>query len=107
MATSLPRSSESPALLSEAKSPEISPVAMKAAELENRRALSVSTNPNQILWVALTLTPGLGPTRARHLVGFFGSVEGVFNASLTELDRWLAHASRAVNRYGPFHRTGT
>jgi len=102
MATSLPRSSESPALLSEAKSPEISPVAMKAAELENRRALSVSTNPNQILWVALTLTP-----RARHLVGFFGSVEGVFNASLTELDRWLAHASRAVNRYGPFHRTGT
>jgi len=80
---------------------------MKAAELENRRALSVSTNPNQILWVALTLTPGLGPTRARHLVGFFGSVEGVFNASLTELDRWLAHASRAVNRYGPFHRTGT
>ena len=59
---------------------------MKAAELENRRALSVSTNPNQILWVALTLTPGLGPTRARHLVGFFGSVEGVFNASLTELE---------------------
>jgi len=65
MATSLPRSSESPALLSEAKSPEISPVAMKAAELENRRALSVSTNPNQILWVALTLTPGLGPTHVR------------------------------------------
>jgi hypothetical protein len=38
---------------------------MKAAELENRRALSVSTNPNQILWVALTLTPGLGPTHVR------------------------------------------
>ena len=37
-------------------------------------------------WVALTLTPGLGPTRARHLAEYFGSVEQVFHASLTSLE---------------------
>ncbi len=42
--------------------------------------------PSQLSWLALTLTPGLGPTRARRLVEFFGSVEGVFSASLTELE---------------------
>jgi DNA processing protein len=36
--------------------------------------------------MALTLTPGLGPTRARRLVEFFGSVEGVLKATLTELE---------------------
>jgi DNA processing protein len=41
---------------------------------------------NQILWLALTLTPGLGPTRSRRLVEFFGSVDRVFSASLTELE---------------------
>jgi len=38
------------------------------------------------LWLALTLTSGLGPTRAKRLVEFFGGVEGVFRASLTELE---------------------
>ena len=37
-------------------------------------------------WLALTLTPGLGPTKARRLVEFFGGVQGVFHASLTELE---------------------
>jgi DNA processing protein len=37
-------------------------------------------------WLALTLTPGLGPTRARRLVEHFGSVTAVFRASLTELE---------------------
>ena len=37
-------------------------------------------------WLALLLTPGLGPTRARKLVEFFGGIEGVFRASLTELE---------------------
>jgi DNA processing protein len=41
----------------------------------------------QILqWLALGLTPGLGPTRARRLVEHFGSVAAVFRASLTELE---------------------
>ncbi|MBZ5599899.1 MAG: DNA-processing protein DprA [Acidobacteriia bacterium] len=37
-------------------------------------------------WLALTLTPGLGPTKARHLVEHFGNVQAVFRASLTELE---------------------
>ena len=41
---------------------------------------------NQLLWLALTLTPGLGPTRSRRLVEFFGTVDRVFSASLTELE---------------------
>jgi len=37
-------------------------------------------------WLALSLTPGLGPARARKLVERFGSSEAVFRASLTELE---------------------
>ena len=37
-------------------------------------------------WMALALTPGLGPTKARRLVERFGSVQNVFNATLTELE---------------------
>jgi len=37
-------------------------------------------------WLALSLTPGLGPARARKLVQVFGSLDGVFRASLTELE---------------------
>lgn len=37
-------------------------------------------------WLAISLTPGLGPTRARKLVERFGSPEAVFRASLTELE---------------------
>lgn len=41
---------------------------------------------NLLEWLALSLTPGLGPTRARKLVEHFGSPEAVFRASLTELE---------------------
>src|ERR1035438_1799382 len=59
------------------------PVAIVAADPN----LAVSeANANQILWLALTLTPGLGPTRSRRLVEFFGSVDRAFQASLTELE---------------------
>jgi len=37
-------------------------------------------------WVALSLTPTLGPTRVRRLIEKFGGVEQVFRASLTELE---------------------
>jgi DNA processing protein len=37
-------------------------------------------------WLAISLTPGLGPTKARKLVEHFGSAEAVFHASLTELE---------------------
>jgi DNA processing protein len=49
------------------------------------------TNTNKdetrtLQWLALALTPGLGPGKARRLVEFFGSVEALFAASLTELE---------------------
>jgi DNA processing protein len=37
-------------------------------------------------WLALALTPGLGPTKARRVVEFFGGIRGVFAATLTELE---------------------
>ncbi|MGA8271666.1 MAG: DNA-processing protein DprA [Candidatus Sulfotelmatobacter sp.] len=37
-------------------------------------------------WLAISLTQGLGPTRARKLVEHFGSPQAVFRASLTELE---------------------
>jgi DNA processing protein len=54
----------------------------------------MSTNPSPartdetraLHWVALALTPGLGPTRARHLAEYFGSVDHVFQSSLTSLE---------------------
>lgn len=45
-----------------------------------------SNRHTETSWLALTLTPGLGPTRAKRLVEFFGGVESVFRASLTELE---------------------
>ncbi len=50
-------------------------------------ALDAKTNEGSALsWLALVLTPGLGPTRGRRLAAQFGSVENVFKASLTELE---------------------
>ena len=54
----------------------------------------MSTNPSParseetraLYWVALALTPGLGPTRSRHLAEYFGSVDHVFQSSLTSLE---------------------
>jgi len=37
-------------------------------------------------WLALALTPGLGPTRARKLAEHFGGVQNIFKATLTELE---------------------
>ncbi len=45
-------------------------------------------------WLALALTPGLGPGKARRLVEFFGSVQALVAASLTELE---AAGLRAVS----------
>ena len=50
-------------------------------------ATAVSTSATHVLdWLAISLTPGLGPTKARKLVERFGSAEAVFHASLTELE---------------------
>ena len=47
---------------------------------------ATANTSSQIAWMALTLTPGLGPTRAKRLVEFFGGIEPLFHASLTELE---------------------
>jgi DNA processing protein len=49
-------------------------------------------------WLALALTPGLGPTRVRRLVERFGTVAAVFRASLTELEATglLAVSAQAI-----------
>jgi DNA processing protein len=47
---------------------------------------AVKADPGQLWWLALTLTPGLGPTRVKRLVEFFGGVGAVFRATLTELE---------------------
>jgi DNA processing protein len=45
-----------------------------------------SASEQTLHWLALGLTPGLGPTRVRHLVDHFGNVAAIFRASLTELE---------------------
>lgn len=45
-----------------------------------------SSDQCSLQWMALALTPGLGPTKARRLVERFGGIEAVFNATLTELE---------------------
>jgi DNA processing protein len=52
------------------------------------------TSETAMQWLALALTPGLGPTRARRVIEFFGGVQALFHASLTELE---AAGLRAVS----------
>ena len=37
-------------------------------------------------WLALSLTPQLGPTRCKRLLANFGTIQNIFRASLTELE---------------------
>src|SRR5690348_10291039 len=50
---------------------------------------------NSIYWLALSLTPGLGPTRGRKLVERFSTVQDIFHASLTELEAQNLQAQSA------------
>ena len=50
-------------------------------------AFAASSSATHVLeWLAISLTTGLGPTKARKLVEHFGNAETVFHASLTELE---------------------
>ncbi len=40
----------------------------------------------RLAWLALTLTPGMGPTRCARAVQRLGSAGRLFHASLTELE---------------------
>src|SRR5438445_6899543 len=53
---------------------------------------------NTHLWLALVLTPGLGPTRGRKLAEHCGGIEKVFQASLTELEAagLQAHSAQSI-----------
>lgn len=47
-----------------------------------------------IYWLALSLTPGLGPSRIKKLIELYGTANRVFEASLTELE---ATGMRAIS----------
>jgi DNA processing protein len=49
-------------------------------------AVGQAMKPSIQPWLALVLTPGLGPTRARRLVEHFGGASAVLRATLTELE---------------------
>ncbi len=49
-------------------------------------SLVAASSTHIMEWLAISMTQGLGPTRARKLVQRFGGVEAVFHASLTELE---------------------
>src|ERR1700761_1785900 len=52
------------------------------------------TSETSMQWLAVPLRPGLGPPKARRVMEFFGSVQALFRASLTELE---AAGLRAVS----------
>jgi DNA processing protein len=49
-------------------------------------ALSTGAQEARLGWLALSLAPGMGPTRCRRAVRQMGAAEHVFTASLTELE---------------------
>jgi len=53
------------------------------------------TTESAVYWLALALTPQLGPMRSRRLVQKFGSLERAFHAPLTELEAAGLHAASA------------
>ncbi|HEY6307725.1 MAG TPA: DNA-processing protein DprA [Candidatus Angelobacter sp.] len=58
-------------------------------------AAPASQISNSLYWLALALTPGLGPTRGRKLAEHFGKIEDIFHASLTELEALNLQAQSA------------
>jgi len=58
-------------------------------------AIATAHEAHTLEWLALSLTPGLGPTRARRVVEYLGEVAAVFRASLTELEATGILASSA------------
>jgi len=53
---------------------------------ESAAMLRKTIETSALQWLALALTPGLGPTKARRVAEFFGGIRGVFAATLTELE---------------------
>ncbi|MBZ5523397.1 MAG: DNA-processing protein DprA [Acidobacteriia bacterium] len=61
-------------------------------------ATAATRTSNAIYWLALSLTPGLGPTRGRKLARHFGDAQDIFHASLTELEGQglQAHSAQSI-----------
>src|SRR5258708_32722310 len=61
-------------------------------------ATAATRTSNAIYWLALSQTPGLGPTRGRKLVQHFGDPQDIFHASLTELEGQglQAHSAQSI-----------
>jgi DNA processing protein len=61
-------------------------------------ATAAAETSNSLYWLALSLTPGLGPTRGRRLAEHFDKIEDVFHASLTELEglNLQAHSAQHI-----------
>jgi hypothetical protein len=58
-------------------------------------------------WLALSLTSGLAPTKARKLIEPFGSAEAVLHSSLTELESTgIKAVFGAIGGYREIGRTG-
>lgn len=68
---------------------------MDAALAATSSVREKTSSERDLAWLALLLTPGLGPTRVRHLVERFGSAAAVLQASLTELEATGILASSA------------
>ncbi len=61
-------------------------------------ATANTVTSNALYWLALSLTPGLGPTRGRKLVERFAGIQDIFHASLTELEaeNLQAHSAQHI-----------
>ena len=58
----------------------------RAKKKESATAGRSASESARLMWLALSLTPMIGPTRGRRLVDHMGSVEAIFHASLTTLE---------------------
>ena len=63
------------------------PVRLASTNMPTTAVATENSTPREATaWLALSLTPGLGPTRVKKLVEHFGGPERVLSASLTELE---------------------
>ncbi len=63
-------------------------------ERSNVAVAAAPASRQGVYWLALSLTPGLGPTRIKKLIEQYGTAERVFEATLTELE---ATGMRAIS----------
>ena len=60
-------------------------------------AVAVRTEEETLHWLALSLTVGLGPRKARDLLARYGSPQAIFRASASELTAFGLHGGTARN----------